>query len=37
MIQDDDLFSAYLHAHDEKTSSNAENGSSTAMYVDSYF
>ncbi len=37
MIQDDDLFSAYLHAHDEKTASNAENGSSTAMYVDSYF
>jgi GATA-binding protein len=37
MIQDGDLFSAYLHAHDEKTSSNAENGSSTVMYIDSYF
>ena len=37
MIQDDDLFSAYLHAHDEKIASNAENGSSNAMYVDSYF
>lgn len=37
MIQDDDLFSAYLHAHDEKTCLSVENGSSTAMYVDSYF
>jgi hypothetical protein len=34
-IQDDELFSAYLHPHDEKTVSTAENG--TAMYVDSFF
>ncbi|KAF9529913.1 hypothetical protein CPB83DRAFT_875363 [Crepidotus variabilis] len=36
MIQDDELFSAYLHPHDEKTS-NVDNGAGAAMYVDSYY
>ena len=34
-MQDDELFSAYLHPHDEKTISNVEGGH--AMYVDSFF
>jgi len=36
MMQDDELFSAYLHHHEEKTGMT-ENGSGTAMYVDTYF
>ena len=36
MIQDDELFSAYLHQHEEKNGLT-ENGSGTAMYVDAYY
>jgi hypothetical protein len=35
VMHDDELFSAYLHPHDEKTASNVEVGN--AMYVDSFF
>lgn len=34
-LHDDELFSAYLHPHDEKTVSHVEVGN--AMYVDSFF
>jgi hypothetical protein len=34
VMQDDELFSAYLHPHDEKTVSNVE--VTNAMHVDSF-